>query len=218
MSNRRLPWLQDTADVHVWGLWEAAWRDVRIVDSQGRLVSVYNLFEHDLSSAANRAALKELFLSAAKTLDSDNDHLSDDWEVRYFGNLLASPSADSDRDGHNNFSEFALGSNPLDPKSRPLIVLKTRTTGQQSLFDVTVHRRAGFFLDYVAQEASELGVFLGSGLNTMAAPETRNLFDGSGTLETVYSISAGNPQKFIKVRALPRQGSSTGSGSGGPRR
>jgi hypothetical protein len=58
------PWLQDVGDA-AWTSWEAAWRDVVVLDTENRKVAVFNLFEHDLSNADERAALRALLLSAA---------------------------------------------------------------------------------------------------------------------------------------------------------
>jgi hypothetical protein len=58
------PWLQD-ADNAVWGSWEAAWRDVVVLDTENRKVAVFNLFEHDLSNRDDYAALRALLLAAA---------------------------------------------------------------------------------------------------------------------------------------------------------
>ena len=46
-------------------------------------------------------------------MDSDDDGLSDLWEMQYFGNLgQSSGSADADNDGITNAEEFLLGTNP----------------------------------------------------------------------------------------------------------
>jgi hypothetical protein len=211
LSERKLPWLQETAMANVWDSWGATWRDVQIVDSRGRLQAVYNLTSHDLANELNRATLKQLFLSAAKILDSDGDHLPDDWEMQYFGNLSASRSADSDGDGYDNFSEYAFGTNPLDPKSRPFVAPKIAASTQNSVMNLTLRRRSGGFLDYSIFELNDLN---GSPVNASGlspAQELRNVFDGSGTVEAIYAISASAPHKFISLRAVQRQQTPTGT-------
>ncbi|MCI0539689.1 MAG: hypothetical protein L0Z50_31155 [Verrucomicrobiales bacterium] len=215
-SQRALPWLQETSEANVWGRWDVTWRDVRIVDAQGRLQAVYNLTSHDLGNAQNRATLKELFLNTAKILDSDRDQLPDDWEMLHFGNLTASPAADSDRDGDDNFREFAFGTNPLDPKSRPLIAAKIAAGVQRSVLNLTLRRRSGAFLDYSIVELNDLNVSPASAAELSPADQLRNLFDGTGTVEGTYSVSASAPHKFIKVRAIPRQQGSTPGEPDGP--
>ncbi|RME20391.1 MAG: hypothetical protein D6798_20585 [Deltaproteobacteria bacterium] len=55
-----LPWLQDTAEVDAWGLWDATWRDVYVLDGDNMVVGVINLTEHDLADDANKDALRAL--------------------------------------------------------------------------------------------------------------------------------------------------------------
>jgi Leucine-rich repeat (LRR) protein len=51
--------------------------------------------------------------------DSDDDGLSDAWEMAYFGNLDQGASGDPDGDGYSNAREFALGTNPNNSSSYP---------------------------------------------------------------------------------------------------
>ena len=60
-----LPWLQDVEEVGAWELWGAAWRDVWVLDSDNRLVGIYNLTNHDLAEEDDYAELEELILSAS---------------------------------------------------------------------------------------------------------------------------------------------------------
>jgi len=65
IAGRTLPWLQDTPLVNVWTLlWQVEYRDVRILDREGKVRAVYNLTAHDLSEPANFATLKQLMLDA----------------------------------------------------------------------------------------------------------------------------------------------------------
>ena len=97
--------------------WQVAYRDVRILDWKNELQATYNLTDHNLANPDNRAALKELFLAAARNADSDRDGLPDSWEIHYFGDLSARPELDSDGDGVDNATEFAFGTDPRDPVS-----------------------------------------------------------------------------------------------------
>jgi hypothetical protein len=47
--------------------------------------------------------------------DSDNDGLSDDWELKFFGNLDQGPADDPDNDGLTNEEELLLGTDPTRP-------------------------------------------------------------------------------------------------------
>ena len=143
-SERNLSWLQDTREENVWVRWGVRWRDVRIVDSQGQLQGVYNLTDYDLSIEKNFTDLMQLFLKVAKVVDSDGDHLPDDWEVQHFGNLSADGLTDSDGDGYDNFTEYAFGTDPLDPKSRPLITPRKLVNAQKKpLLNLTFRCPAG---------------------------------------------------------------------------
>lgn len=64
-TGRTLPWCQDVPAVDAWGLWQAGYRDVVILDDENRVRQVYNLTEHDLSDPANREALKAILRGVA---------------------------------------------------------------------------------------------------------------------------------------------------------
>jgi hypothetical protein len=64
-SNRKLPWLQATAMVDVWEQWKPTFRDVVVLDGEGRVVAIFNLSANDLSNPANYQALKALLIDAA---------------------------------------------------------------------------------------------------------------------------------------------------------
>jgi len=66
-----LPVLQDTDVGGVWDLWDVTFRDVVILDGEGRSYAVFNLSSHSLSDDDNYAALKALFIAAAETVDAD---------------------------------------------------------------------------------------------------------------------------------------------------
>jgi hypothetical protein len=65
-AGRVLPWLQDTPQARVWDAWQVTWRDVVVLDGDNRVILVYNLTDHDLSSPANYAELKSSLLGAAR--------------------------------------------------------------------------------------------------------------------------------------------------------
>ena len=62
-EGRDLPWLQDTAEVDVWTLWDVAYRDVIILDSLGDYAATYNLTSNDLEDEDNYVELQDLLLS-----------------------------------------------------------------------------------------------------------------------------------------------------------
>ena len=61
-EGRTLPLLQDTEAVGAWTLWQVEWRDVVMLDSEGRRGETVNLTEHNLAEEANYRSLKEQLL------------------------------------------------------------------------------------------------------------------------------------------------------------
>jgi hypothetical protein len=204
VSSRTLPWLQDTAEQSVRTKWTATYRDVRIIDSLGRIADVYNLTTHDLSNPTNRTTLKQMFLAFAKAVDSDHDGLRDDWERVHFGDLSAKPFDDPDHDGFDNRTELAYGTDPLDPKSCPLLSVARRAKGSTVYADVTFRRPAGAWLGYGIDQSADLSQWQDNSAAVSALLQSRNLFDGTGCLEVIYPVPAGGPLGFFLWRALPR--------------
>ena len=205
VAERKLPWLQDAAEQAVWTKWGVTYRDLRIVDSQGRLHGVFNLTEHDLSISTNYATLKQMFLNVAQVVDSGGDHLADDWEMIHFGNLSAQPFHDSDHDGSGNFTEFAFGTDPLDPKSSPRVSATRLVMNQAPFVNVTFRRRAGAWLDYFIEQSSDLRQWFDNPTALTLIQESRNLFDGTGCLEVTCSIPVSTTQTFFRLRAASRR-------------
>lgn len=65
-AGRSLPWLQDTPQANVWAAWQVNWRDVVVLDADNRVIRVYNLSDHDLSTPAHYSELKGILVSAAR--------------------------------------------------------------------------------------------------------------------------------------------------------
>lgn len=63
---RTTPWLQDEAQVKAWATWGVSYRDVYVLDADGRLFGVFNLTIHDLGQESEAAALRELLEAAAE--------------------------------------------------------------------------------------------------------------------------------------------------------
>jgi hypothetical protein len=201
---RKLPWLQDTSQNSVWTKWDVTYRDVRIVDSLGRLRGVYNLTVHDLSSTNNYLELKQMFLAAARVTDTDKDGLADDWELLYFGNLAAKPADDPDHDGFDNRTEFVFGTNPVDARSTPSWSMNRRMTGPGVFADVTLRRRAGAWLDYLLDASPDLRQWQNNTASLSSPGQSRNLFDGTGCLEITIPVPAANPIEFFRARVVPK--------------
>lgn len=54
---------------------------------------------------------------ATSSQDANGNTIADDWEQHYFAQGACDPSADHDRDGMSNLSEFIAGTNPRNPYS-----------------------------------------------------------------------------------------------------
>jgi hypothetical protein len=61
-----IPWLQDTMSESVWASWGAQWRDVWILDPQGRLYAMFDLNRRDLSNVDDYEELKALIVEAGE--------------------------------------------------------------------------------------------------------------------------------------------------------
>lgn len=64
VMGKSLPLLQDTAAVDAWALWQVTYRDVVVLDAEGRRRDVFNLTDNDLTSPANQATLEQILLGA----------------------------------------------------------------------------------------------------------------------------------------------------------
>lgn len=69
-AGRDLPWLQDVdanqdGNSDAWQLWQAAWRDVIILDGGNHEVGRINLTTHNLGDAANYTLLRDMVVEAA---------------------------------------------------------------------------------------------------------------------------------------------------------
>lgn len=65
VAGRTLAWLQDQKPPNAWGLWQADWRDVIVIDDENKVVAIYNLTVHNLADSASYAELRNILLNAA---------------------------------------------------------------------------------------------------------------------------------------------------------
>jgi hypothetical protein len=200
-----LPWLQDTIADHVWSNWRAAYRDVRILDVRNQVRTVFNLNTYDLSVSTNRQTLKALLREAARATDSDGDKLLDEWEEEYWGDLSAQPKEDPDNDGADNATEFAFGSHPRDPASRPppLLLAKPPLGGQP--LELRFRRRAGAWLSYTLEGCAVVQPWDVSPDWLTPAGIVLPQFDGTGTAWATLPITpplTAAGQGFLRLRVV----------------
>ncbi len=205
-AGRQLPWLQPAATNTVHDLWSATERDVRILDPQNRLFAVYNLTTHSLAFLDNVTALKQLFLDAAQFVDTDGDHLLDDWELLYFGNLSPNPADDPDGDHQDNFTEYAFGTDPNDAVSKTSFQPIWIGTVPDQYCSLTFRRRAGSAVEYFVEHSIQCVPWNSSGATIEVTQPFVNLFEGTGTGWTTYQLNVplqNQPSGFLRVRATP---------------
>lgn len=205
-AERSLPWLQDTFVNSAWEAWQVTWRDVRILNGRNQLVGVYNLTVNDLSLAANRATLRQMFLTAAAWVDTDHDGLSDDWEILQFGGLSMAAGEDADGDGADNFAEYAFGTNPLNADLKPVFTTVVRGTGASRQLSLVFQRRAGRGVGYYVEASTDLAEWTAGPAALMATEPFTNFYNGAGIGRSEYQLTLPIPSQssgFIRLRAIP---------------
>lgn len=201
---RTLPWLQDTNAPNTWTNWNVRYRDVRILDAQGRLYRTYNLTDHNLQDSANFATLKSYLLVAAQVADSDGDGLPDAWEERWMAGLAGGPADDPDGDGRDNRTEMLFGSEPLRADVGPVTVPRVTVTGGVPSLTLTFRRPVGAWGDYRVEASTDLATWGLAQGGTLTTSSPRHLFDGTAVEEASYTwtpAAGATGQGFLRVRA-----------------
>lgn len=99
---------------------------------------------YEFGGANWKAGIGGFAVGQSANPDSDNDSLPDEWEIEQWASLSApdaNSSADADRDGMTNFTEYVIGTNPRfhDP-SRMTI---QQSSGQQISLSVVLSAPTG---------------------------------------------------------------------------
>lgn len=206
-SSNVLAWVQDTSAEDVRNRWQAAYRDVVILDAFNRPVARDNLTSHDLGVAQNYQALRNALLAFATPADRDKDGLPDDWELAWFGKQDGNAVTDSDGDGSSDFDEFAFASSPIDPKSRPFVLpAVTLPFGKPSLA-VAFRRFSGGSVQFLVETSPDLLEWSASPADVTLSEPLISLHDGTGAglvryRQTTGSGSPAAPAGFIRVRPV----------------
>jgi len=124
--------------------------------------------------------------------DSDQDGMSDAFELQYFGSATGgNPNADSDGDALTNLQEYQAGTNPLDPSSR-LRITEIRKQGA----DVVIVFPASAQKRYVVEASTDLA----NGFTIPVA--TVGPFSSAGLQEVTESGAPASTRRFYRVRLL----------------
>ena len=127
--------------------------------------------------------------------DTDNDGLTDDWELRYFGSTaITDGHADPDSDGHTDLEEFRAGTDPTNPLSK--LSLRSITLDDTNV--LIGWQTAGGRTNIIQAASSLTGVF------TDLSPPL--VIPGSGDVLTSYLDYGGDtnsPVRFYRIRTEP---------------
>jgi hypothetical protein len=206
-AGRILPWLQTSSTNRAESIWGATYRDVRILDPENRLVGLYNLSANDLGQADRRAAMKSLFVDAARVRDTDQDRLPDAWELIYFGNLNALPLDDSDGDGSNNFTELAFGSHPNSANIKPAVRSAVLGNNPDRTFNVALYHLAGNALNYGIETSVDLRSWTVIPPELLRGQGAVNFFDGTGIVRETFALHIPETpmqNRFLRFLVTPR--------------
>jgi subtilisin family serine protease len=129
----------------------------------------------------------ELIVNGVAITDADTDGLDDSWETAQFSSLVNGPTGDTDLDGYSNAREQVLGTNP-----------------QQS--DAPLQVDLGKWSSTVARaswsSSTNFNYEVWTGTNVASLALATNL---PGKFpETEWFTPATNPQRFVRVMAVPR--------------
>ena len=141
------------------------------------------------------------------TLDSDDDGMTDLWEIKYGLDPTKATDADldADKDGFTNLEEFMAKTDPTDPKSHPAYTTRMRVTGF-----------AGTKLPLRAVNVMNMGM----GLDANKKPVARHKVTfvrvaEDGTLgkvsmmadpgQEIGTLDAGTGYRFVRYNAQPKK-------------
>lgn len=103
---------------------------------------MFDGWEGDLQSISptlNLTMDQPVGLNAYFTADRDDDHLPDEWELAYWGDLSRGPEDDPDEDGKRNSQEEVEGT---DPRSADILRIETARVTSDASF-LTVRNNTG---------------------------------------------------------------------------
>jgi alpha-tubulin suppressor-like RCC1 family protein len=140
----------------------------------------------------------------ASSTDTDQDGMSDAWELQYFGNLNQNGGEDPDGDGLTNIQEFVRGTNPTQANPdgdsftdfADLYPNDYYNGVTPTLSILGGNNQVGFLGEFNAQPF-DVAVTIGSPTNLLAnAPLVFSVSQGGGLLSTA---NTGNPTLYTSL-------------------
>ncbi len=209
-AGKPLSWVRDTPELGIKDAWGATYRDVVILlpqnepleDSRDPEVLVFNLTLYDLRIEANKTALKNMLITAATPVDTDNDKLPDYWERMNYGDL--SHNRASIHAGNITTLMHYAHCGPVPGRARPegLPRIVGFPDGSVSVY-YTRRRGTAFGLTCLPEFSATLGSWSASAAG-WEEWSVRTLYDGSAGEVVEWKILQPGEARFVRVRsALP---------------
>jgi hypothetical protein len=199
-AGKKTSWIRDNETVNVKTSFGAAHDDVVILNPLNGKIEIYN---HDLTNATNRAALKAKLVAAATPADTDNDKIPDYWEQWAYG-TLAKNGASAGAGGYTTLMHYAYGN--TSPASGvipglPKMIFIPTDEGMVLSLRWTRRRGTAFGLTFTPEFSNTLGSWTTN--NTGYADwSSRILYDGSGSEMIEWRSAIPDPLHYARVKVM----------------
>ena len=128
------------------------------------------------------------------------DGIGDGWQVQYFGinSANAAPTLDLDKDGLNNFAEFALNLNPGTSSTLPVAGVRNGTTFEYTYTRSVAAMNAGVQFTVEWSDTLLAGSWSATGV-------TENVISDNGTTQQVKAVipASSMAKKFARLSLCP---------------
>jgi hypothetical protein len=194
-NGRTLSWVRETAMVQPGKTWSVPLnssglpfhRDVVILDAQNAFANVYNLTARPIDATnedylLHRGELKAMLVAAATHVDTDNDKLSDAWEMESYGHLDADASTLA-ANGESALACYSSGQFPRTPDAQLAPRFQVHSiVGDRIDATFTYRRRLGKAggLTYAPEISTGLAQWIPAA-NSFTLESVVNPYDGTGT-------------------------------------
>ncbi len=211
-SRVNLGWLQETTAQQPWRDWRVgpagtgsvAWRDVIILDDEGKFCAVQNLSDDALNDPTNFSRLKNNLRNAATHKDVDSDGLPDAWERANLGGINVSPMALGSA-GRPHLQSYAFGLTPSQSSTSMEPQISLKMINGARTFEMVFRRRLGLSGTELLNYAPEMSSGLNGGWTSTGWTMTgrENPFDGTGTEVLTVRATATQPtRQFARLKIV----------------